>query len=278
MMKSTTLMKITIFLCVCGLILGFLYLYSKNGEPDREWQSWLKDQHRHGYDVLSVEASKAWIEKHKDAIHIPDQITFGELYQVPESLFVAKDTTIAVDPQGKYRVRAKEILTPEKVWQSWLRRYKDVLEYKVLSVEASEAWIEKHKDEIHIPDKIEFGNPHNVMELHLMTYQIKIAVDPTGNRRVAAREFPIIPIKGTVVDPLDEEGYLDEKESKEWLRNNGYQLSKGTDGDFILQYQEQRPGIDYKNIARLGRTIVGYPLKDGATLTYLNGKIRIKIK
>ena len=74
------------------------------------------------------------------------------------------------------------------------------------------------------------------------------------------------------------DGYLDEKESKQWLRNNGYQLSKSTDGGFILQYQDQRPGINIKKRKTLSGTIIGMPLKDGATLLYSNGKIRIKIK
>ena len=86
---------------------------------------------------------------------------------------------------------------------------------------------------------------------------------------------PVPPLKQTenhTSKSLDD--YLDEKESKQWLTDNDYQLSKDTDGRFILQ--KQRPGFHMNR--KLGGTTIGMQLENGVTLSLIDGKIRIKIK
>ena len=163
-----------------------------------------------------------------------------------------------------------------KQWESWLRIHKEV-GYDVLSAAASEAWIEKHKDEIRIPDQIEFGKPHLVRELPFVSYMIQIAVDPNGKRHVVAFELP--PEKHTFQP--EKYGYLNETESKRWLSDNGYQIEK-TDSGYKLKsdYTRSGEGINVssrvnKSIAQ-GATIIGEALGEDAVFLYIQDKFYIK--
>ena len=252
----------TIFTIVTIFIIAFIV--GCGPWQEQQWERFKDAQKAAGLEVQSVTASEAWIEKHRDEISIPNQIEFGETHIVSsEGPF--NDTIIAVDPNGNRIV----FLTEDGVrWKSWLfrlRLYKD-LGYEVRSVTASEAWIEKHRDEISIPNQIEFGETHIVSELPFIGTMI--AVDPNDNR-IVIHSLPPIPIPP--IDP-DLPGYLDEEESKQWLTDNGYHLSKDTDGKFILQ--KQGPG--FRMNRELGGKIVGMRLEDGVTLSLINGKIRIK--
>ena len=83
-------------------------------------------------------------------------------------------------------------LTPaQKEWAIWLNM-ENALGHEVLDAAASHVWIEKHSDEISIPYQIKFGEPHTVSEpaFVVVPYNIQIAVDPNGDYRVSAREFP----------------------------------------------------------------------------------------
>ena len=249
----------TIFTIVTIFIIAFIV--GCGPSKQQRWERFKNAQKASGYEVRSVTASEAWIEKHRDEISIPNQIKFGEPHIVSELPFIG--TMIAVDPNDKRIV----FLTKAGVkWESWLFRlglYKD-LGYEVLSVTASEAWIEKHRDEISIPNQIKFGEPHIVSELPFIGTMI--AVDPNDKRIVIHTLPPGIPPGPFLEDHLDEE------ESKQWLTDNGYQLSKDTDGMLILQ--KQRPG--FRMNRKLGGKIVGMRLEDGVTLSLINGKIRIK--
>ena len=55
---------------------------------------------------------------------------------------------------------------PEEVWQKWVEKQHG-LGNKVLNVLESEAWIEKYRDEIDIPNQIAFGKPYTISEFPL---------------------------------------------------------------------------------------------------------------
>ena len=77
----------------------------------------------------------------------------------------------------------------EDHWDNFINIQKS-LGYEVLSIEASETWIKKHSDEISLPDKIEFGKPHQLQDFGFAPYNIMIAVDMNNKYRVIARELP----------------------------------------------------------------------------------------
>lgn len=83
-------------------------------------------------------------------------------------------------------------------WEDFVSMHKDVFGYDVLSVSASEAWIEKHRDAIDIPEQIAFGKPYHVttksstdfLKAPFTSYMmILIAMDPKGNRRVLVKKW-----------------------------------------------------------------------------------------
>ena len=69
----------------------------------------------------------------------------------------------------------------DQQWQDFINIQK-ALGHEVLSVAASQRWIEKHSDEISIPNQIEFAEPHIVSELSFTGTMI--AVDANDKRRV----------------------------------------------------------------------------------------------
>ena len=159
----------------------------------------------------------------------------------------------------------EEKLQPtEEKWNSWL---KGKIGFEVLSAIDSAKWLKEHQSKISMPANLSFTEEHIVVEQPFRNKFTTITVDHNGKYRVLA-------IGGFIygLDPLDD--YLDEKESKQWLTDNDYQLSKDTDGGFILQ--KQRPGFSMNR--KLGGTIIGMSLENGVTLSLIDGKIRIKIK
>lgn len=77
----------------------------------------------------------------------------------------------------------------EDRWDNFINIQKS-LGYEVLSIEASETWIKEHSDEISLPNKIEFGKPHQLQDIGFAPYSIMIAVDMNNKYRVIARELP----------------------------------------------------------------------------------------
>lgn len=179
----------TLLLLLFPALLLVIGLGCDRKSKEREWESFLLKYKDH--DVLSVTESETWIEKHRDEIRIADNIEFGKPHIVSEF----SGATIAVDPNDKRHV----ILTKERgewelqrdEWESWLRRYKNVLGYDVLlSVTESEAWISKHREEISIPGNIEFGKPHAVYYATGLPPGVDgfaVAVDMNDKHRVLIR-------------------------------------------------------------------------------------------
>ncbi len=91
--------------------------------------------------------------------------------------------------------------TPSVKWGVFINTQKD-LGREVLSAAASQAWIEKHSDEIHLPSQIAFGKPHPVQEFGFALYGIMIAVDPNNKQRVIAKKLPPEKTLLKVGDPL----------------------------------------------------------------------------
>ena len=95
----------------------------------------------------------------------------------------------------------QEEMTPAQQWRLLVERRK-AFGCKVLSVAASQKWIEKHSDELHLPSQIAFGKPHNVQEFGFALYGIMIAVDPNNKQRVIAKKLPPEKTQLKVGDPL----------------------------------------------------------------------------
>ena len=79
--------------------------------------------------------------------------------------------------------------TPAERWDIFINKAKD-LGREVLSIDASQAWIEKHSDEISLPNQIAFGKPYHVQDFGFTPYGIMIAVDQNEKRRVIAWQLP----------------------------------------------------------------------------------------
>ena len=84
---------------------------------------------------------------------------------------------------------------------------------------------------------------------------ILIAMDPKGNRRVLVREQP-----GNGINKAPD-GYLSADESRQWLTNNGYEVTDTASG---IQLKKESPGHSIN--AKLGDNVIGYPLPEGRTL------------
>ncbi|MXV82925.1 hypothetical protein F4Z98_06070 [Candidatus Poribacteria bacterium] len=70
--------------------------------------------------------------------------------------------------------------TPGQQFEHWT----NLLGFDILDVVKSAAWIEKHEDEISIPDSIDFMGYHHVEEFGFMAYGIFITTDYNGKYRV----------------------------------------------------------------------------------------------
>jgi hypothetical protein len=307
-------MSIVFLILIIGALVWFLCdANQKEQTPAETWQYFINGQKDLGRELLSVAASQAWIEKHSDEIHLPNQIAFGEPYPVRDFGFTLYGIVIAVDPNGEWRVIAKkmppektllkvgdkltylfhrdatghisqddvdlppkekkdnvfvfevkqtivhpntidsfgadtficstymslegatvsynhdwvvtniegavfrrnhdllsvlfeeeppqEVMPPAQQWRLLIKRRK-TFGCKVLSVAASQAWIEKYKDEISTPNQIAFGEPYPVRDFGFALYGIVIAVDPNNKQRVIAKKLPPEKTLLKVGDPL----------------------------------------------------------------------------
>ena len=281
----------------------------KEQTPAERWDIFINEAKDLGREVLGIDASQAWIEKHSDEISLPNQIAFGEPYPVQDFGFTPYGIVIAVDLNEKRRVIAWQ-LPPEKTllkvgdkltylfprnatgqiypvpkekndnvfvfeakqkivhphvdsmfmgadtfmcstymslegatvsynhdwivtniegavfrrkhdllyiafgdelsqekmlapqqWEHFMKRQK-AFGREVLSVDASQAWIEKHSDAISLPNQIAFGEPYPVQDFGFALYGIVIAVDPDKKRRVIAKKLPPEKTLLKVGDPL----------------------------------------------------------------------------
>ena len=294
--------RMSIIFLILVLVASVWFLYDANQKEQtygETWQFFINRQKDVGRELLSVAASRKWIETHSDEIQLPNQIAFGEPYPVRDFGFTLYGILIAVDPTGEWRIIARKI-PPEKTLlkvgdkltylfprdatakiipppkekkdnvfvfeakqtivhpntidamgamgadtficstymslegatvsynHDWIvtniegavfRRNHDLLFVlfeeelpqeemppaqqwrllverrkafgcKVLSVGASQKWIEKYKDEISIPNQIAFGEPYHVRDFGFALYGIVIAVDPNENQRFIATKLP----------------------------------------------------------------------------------------
>ena len=152
--------------------------------------------------------------------------------------------------------------SPEVMWNSWLKLQKGVGR-KVLSGTESEQWIKDNRSKISMPAKLSFMEQHLVMEEPFLQQLTIITVDHNGKYRVVAKGFTY---------PSPPPGYLDEKESIQWLKTHGYQLVKIIDGYAV---KKKSPGLDI-NMTFKGSGTSTSTLREGVTVMYQNGKIRIK--
>lgn len=172
------------------------------------------------------------------------------------------------------------LVTKTEQWEDFVSGHKDVLGYDVLSVSASEAWIEKHTNDIDIPEQIAFGKPYHVtaknstdfLKAPFTSYMmILIAMDPKGNRRVLVRKWNK---SGNEINKAPD-GYLSAEESRQWLSNNGYEVTDTASG---IQLKKERPGYRFapKISSRdaQGATVL-YGLPEGVTVLIKNGKIYV---
>ena len=164
-------------------------------------------------------------------------------------------------PNDKSDPKAPGVEPPEPPAQQWehFKNVQKALGREVLSVAASQVWIEKHRDEISIPNQIEFGEPHIVSELPFIGTMI--AVDSNG-KRIVIRSPPPPP---SPPPP----GHLNEAKSLEWLSENGYEVEKSLNGSTTI-----KKGGRTRNIGHA--TVVGLELEKGVSLTAFDGKIYIK--
>ena len=123
----------------------------------------------------------------------------------------------------------------DQQWQDFVS-IREAFGYEVLSVAASQKWIEEHSDEISIPNQIAFGETHVVTELPFIG--TVITVDANDKRRV------ITSILVPPPPPAVPDGYLDEKESLEWLSENGYEVKKTSDGSITIKKHVQTGNIN----------------------------------
>ena len=71
-------------------------------------------------------------------------------------------------------------ITPVQQWEQWI----NLPNIDMKSVAQSADWIEKHRSEISIPDKIDFMDYNYVMEWPFLVYGIFITTDHNGKLRV----------------------------------------------------------------------------------------------
>ena len=302
----------TVFLILIIVVASVWFLYDANQKkqtPAERWDVFINEAKDLGREVLSIDASQAWIEKHSDEISLPNQIAFGEPYHVQDFGFTPYGILIAVDLNEKRRVIAwqlppektllkvgdkltylfplnatgkiipppkekkdnvsvfkakqtivhpniidsmgedtfmcstymslegatvsynhdwivtniegtvfrrnhdllyiafgdelsqEKMLAPQQQWEHFMKRQK-AFGREVLSVDASQAWIEKHSDEISLPNQIAFGEPYPMQHFGFALYGIVIAVDPDKKRRVIAKKLPPEKTLLKVGDPL----------------------------------------------------------------------------
>ena len=156
--------------------------------------------------------------------------------------------------------------TPEADWNFWLKLQEETGR-KVLSVTESEQWIKDNRSKISMPAKLSFLEQHFVMEEPFLQQMTIITVDHNSKYRIVAKGFDYPPLP-----PDPPTGFLDENESKNWLKTHGYQLVKITDGYAI---RKKEPGLDI-NMTLKGRGTSTIRLREGVTVMYQNGKIHIK--
>ena len=164
--------------------------------------------------------------------------------------------------------------TPAKKWEDWLNEKKK-LGHEVLGVAASQAWIEKHKDEISIPNQIEFGKPHTVLETPfiLVPYLIQIAVDPKGKYRVSAKKFPQDKTPLKIGDKLLDSFPLNSKfEYSGNSLSEAQKLFKNRTHTFVFEAQKTYARADIDD------STVTYRSSEGATVHYNTDRIITEIE
>ena len=163
---------------------------------------------------------------------------------------------------------------PSQQWEHWI----DLLALDMKNVAQSADWIEKHRGEISIPDKIDFMEIHTVLELPFLPYGIFITTDHNGELRVGKhrtfrRGWPPDKTSLKIGDKLPGSFPVDVNiewrgnsfsEFKEFLKNRTY--------NFVFEAN--------KTVARtnIDGFIVTYMSPKGATIHYNADRIIIQIE
>lgn len=137
--------------------------------------------------------------------------------------------------------------------------------FKVLSVTESEQWIKRKN--ISIPT-----GKFSVGDIHILEPNVFLTIDYNGKFRIKT-----IGLDNSLPRPVPD-GYLNEKDSEQWLSNNGYEVEKTTSE---LRIKKERPGYRFTPTIKHSGAInpmhvVGLP--EGVTLLYQNGNIYISDK
>ncbi|MDE0088435.1 MAG: hypothetical protein OXU23_22120 [Candidatus Poribacteria bacterium] len=114
------------------------------------WNSWVKDQEKHGLKVLSITETKRWMEDNRSKISMPRRVSFREKYSVKEEPYRERGTIITSDHKGNLRVAAKDFTYPPRPrpplekWNAFVERL-EKFGFKVLSVTESEQWMKDNR-------------------------------------------------------------------------------------------------------------------------------------
>ena len=176
--------------------------------------------------------------------------------------------------------------SPAQQWADWANR-QEKIGLQVVDATKTKHWLQAHRDDISLPDKIGFMERHVVLKSPFTG--IIITTDHTGKRRIVAREWPL-PEQRPVPPGFSQEtrfkdidadthNVLTHNESLNWLRNNGYNVSKASDGYRITR---ESPPLNFEvllsNVS--GKTITHLPYSSGnptVSLIYERGKFCIAV-
>ena len=163
--------------------------------------------------------------------------------------------------------------SPEQQWKSRVDLLKS-MDYNVLSVEESELWLIEHSS-VTIDNRW-FEDLGFLAQKRVENGSI-ITRDHNGNLRVAVRKSLPPVTSPPQPDPFAE--WMTAEESKTWLRNNGYQVKKDSDG-YMITYDFMRGYIHHKgsrSVSSSSMVVPGHPIPDGYVNIDRTGRLRVKV-
>ena len=167
--------------------------------------------------------------------------------------------------------------TPVQQWEDWVNVLKRD-DLTVVDATESRRWLAEHSEKISLPNEIGFMEQHIVMG-----YPIIITTDHAGKHRIVAGQWPLL---GSPEELSFKDFYerthtlLSHSESLNWLRRNGYNVSKVKNGYRIIH--ESSDGYkDYSVISTTGTIMRDIEDNSGNPVTLLydgkSGKLCIAI-
>ena len=161
--------------------------------------------------------------------------------------------------------------SPEQQWESQVLQWKN-RGYSVLDVVATERWAKEHP---RIVIKHEWFTDLGFLGQKSVEDGSIITRDYHGNLRVV--------VFGTRLEPSSTldlfAGFMTAEESEQWLRNNGYQVKKDSNG-YIITRNITREGFNYKDSWTVSSgpiEIPGHPIPDGYVNIDRTGRLRVKV-